>query len=104
MREMLYCPSCGSTWSADEGEKMTNCPECHAQLVKMNITKAEWDNMTDAEKGAKKAALKETRTDIVYLAQIANEVKSIAFWVRLWSVLSVIGILGYVILFFAESF
>ena len=91
MREMFYCPSCRNTWSAEPGEKYTECPECGAQLVKMNISKAEWDSLSDVEKGAKKAALKEEKTDIVYMAQIARDVKSIASWFRIWSVLTVLG-------------
>ena len=93
MREILFCPVCDNTWSANKGDPITTCPECGAQLVKINISKEEWDTLDDVEKGARKAGLKEKKTDIVYLAQIASEVKSIAFWVRLWSVLSLIGIL-----------
>ncbi len=94
MREMYYCPACKSTWSAERGETFTDCPECKTSLVKMNISKDEWDTLDDVEKSARKAALKEQKTELIYLAQIANEVKSIAFWVRLWSVLSLLSILA----------
>ena len=93
MREMYFCPSCGSTWSAERGDPITDCPECSAPLVKMNMSKDEWDALSNAEKNAKKAELKDVKSDTVYLAQIAGEVKSIAFWVRLWSVLSLLGII-----------
>ena len=97
MREILFCPACNNTWSADKGDPGTTCPECGAQLVKMDISKDEWDTLDEVEKSARKAALKEKKTDIVYLAQIATEVKSIAFWVRMWSVLSLLGILLIVV-------
>ena len=92
MREIVYCPNCGYTGSVEKGDFIPDCPECSAALVKMNISKEEWDRLSDHEKKAKKAELKDQKNDIVYLAQIASSVKSIDFWVKLWSVLSLIGI------------
>ena len=103
MREIVYCLNCGYTGSIEKGDPIPFCPKCGAVLLKMNILQEEWETLTENDKTALKAEFRSQYINSTYLAQIASSLKSIKFWVKFWSVLSLLGVALYVLLFITGS-
>lgn len=52
-KEMLGCPHCNSAYLGDSSHPH-NCPVCSRDLVRLNVSEAAWDAMSDEAKESHK--------------------------------------------------
>ena len=91
MKEIVYCPVCDRTESIDAEAELPRCRDCGGIMMRTKTTQGKWEQLDEKERDALKTVLDE-KTPMFYLNEIAESVSSIAGWVRLWSILSLIGI------------
>lgn len=97
MKEIVYCPVCDRTESIDADAELPRCRDCGGFMMRTKTTLEKWEQLSEKEIESLKTALDE-KTPMFYLHEIAERVSSIAGWVRLWSILCLIGMALMIVL------
>ena len=111
---VYYCPKCGKITMGEPGREDVPCGTigCSSFAFSLGVTEKEYERMTEDEKAAlHQSAMDHAANQVApsakqssipmetYIKSIHENVAAIRGWVSFWSILTIVGIVAWIIIY-----